>query len=97
MSDPTIPLGTRRVPAVKGEPKVVRFELSLRSMLIVMSLIGGVWLLLHTFAALLVLLAALVLVGALHPYVTWLEQRQSGGHSPCASYSESVSSSPSRW
>ena len=76
MSEPTIPLGTRRIPAVNGETTVVRFELSLRSMLIVLSLIGGVWLLLHTFAALLVLLAALVLVGALHPYVTWLEQRQ---------------------
>ncbi|MBC7366391.1 MAG: AI-2E family transporter [Undibacterium sp.] len=76
MSEPTVPLGTRQIPADNGEPTVVRFELSLRSMLIVLAVIAGVWSLLNTLPALLVLVVALVLVGALHPVVGWLEHRQ---------------------
>ena len=76
MSEPSVPLGTRHLPAANGEPTVVRFELSLRSMLIVLAVIAAVWALLNTLPALLVLFVALVLVGALHPVVSWLEQRQ---------------------
>ena len=56
-------------------PRVVRFELSLKSLFIVMSLLAGVWLLLHALPVLLVLVAALMLVGALYPLVAGLERR----------------------
>ncbi len=62
--------------ATKPEPAVVRIELSLRSLLIVLAIISGVWLLLNLLPALLVLVAALMLVGALSPVVTALEQRK---------------------
>ena len=57
-------------------PQVVRIELSLKSLLIVLALLAGLWLVLHVLPALLVLLAALMLVGALHPLVRWLEQHK---------------------
>lgn len=56
----------------------IHFDLSLRSMLVILALLGGVWLLLHILPALLVLVAALMLIGALNPLVVWLEQRQVG-------------------
>ena len=40
-----------------------------------LSVIAGVWLLINVLPILLVLVTALMLVGALSPFVTWLEQR----------------------
>jgi predicted PurR-regulated permease PerM len=45
-------------------------------MLIAMALLLGVWLLLNIVAALLVLVTALMIVGALHPFVAWLERHK---------------------
>jgi putative heme transporter len=59
-----------------GEFRVVRFELSLKSMVIVLGLLAGIWLLAHLLPVLLVLVAALMLVGALNPAVAWLERRK---------------------
>lgn len=53
----------------------VRFELSLKTLLTVLALITGVWLLLSGLEVLLVLVTALMLVGALAPVVAWLERR----------------------
>ena len=61
--------------AVTLEPTVVRVELPLKSLLIVLALIAGLWMLLHLVPVLLVLVAALMIVGALHPPVVWLERR----------------------
>jgi predicted PurR-regulated permease PerM len=55
---------------------VVRFELSLKTLFIVLGLLAGVWLVMHALPVLLVLVAALMLVGALHPFVAWLERRK---------------------
>jgi putative heme transporter len=71
----SFPFGPKRIVALDGEPTVVRFELSLKSLLIGLAVIAGVWTLLHLLSALLVLVAALMLVGALHPLVAWLERR----------------------
>jgi predicted PurR-regulated permease PerM len=54
----------------------VRFEPSRKAWLIVLALLAGVWMLLHVLPALLVLVTALMLVGALHPFVKRLEQRR---------------------
>jgi predicted PurR-regulated permease PerM len=61
-----------------GETTVVRFELSLKSLFIVLAVSAGVWMLLNLLPVLLVLVTALMLVGALNPLVTWLEQRKVG-------------------
>ncbi len=68
-------LGTKRNGSPNGESEVVRFELSLRSLFVALLFIAGVWLLLHIVPILLVLVTALMVVGALSPIVTWLEQR----------------------
>jgi putative heme transporter len=59
-----------------NETAAVRFELSFKTLLMVLALIAGVWLLLSGLEVLLVLVTALMLVGALAPVVAWLEQRQ---------------------
>lgn len=63
-------------PPLAGAPPNVRIELSLRSMLTVLGVVAGLWLLVHVLPALLVLVTALMFVGALHPIVIWLERRR---------------------
>lgn len=67
--------GIRRSSTVEGKTSVVRVELSARSLLLVLALIAAVWILINLVPILLVLVTALMLVGALSPIVTWLEQR----------------------
>ncbi len=67
--------GIRRLSTAEGETSVVRVELSARSLLLVLALIAAVWILINLVPILLVLVTALMLVGALSPIVTWLEQR----------------------
>ena len=62
--------------AIASPVRVVRFELSIKSLLIVLSLLGALWLVVHALPVLLVLVAALMLVGALNPAVAWLERRK---------------------
>ena len=57
-------------------PRMVRFELSLKSLFIILGVLAGIWLVVHALLVLLVLVTALMLVGALHPLVAWLEQRR---------------------
>jgi predicted PurR-regulated permease PerM len=72
---PGLPAGAAEVPPVDTGP-VVRIELSLKSMLTILAVGAGLWLLVHVLPALLVLVMALMLVGALHPLVKWLEARK---------------------
>lgn len=65
-------------PAAEGQAAAVRIEFSLRSLLIVAALLAGLWLLLNIVPALLALVMALMLAGAMHPFVTWLEKRNVG-------------------
>ena len=60
------------------EPKRMRIELSVKSLLTILAIIGGLWLVVHGLPALLVLVTALMLVGALHPLVSGLERRKIG-------------------
>jgi len=68
-------LGAKRTGIPAGESEVVKVDLSPRSLFVVLAFIAGVWLLIHVVPVLLVLVTALMLVGALSPSVTWLEQR----------------------
>jgi len=72
----TSPPGAKRPSAVVGKPTVVRVELSLKSLLIVLALIAALWMLLNLVPVLLVLMAALMTVGALHPLVAWFVKRK---------------------
>ena len=73
MSGPPFPV---QPDAALRPPRMVRFELSLKSLFIILGVITGVWLVVHALLVLLVLVTALMLVGALHPLVAWLEQRR---------------------
>src|SRR3954464_3418635 len=70
-----VQLESKRGGAPAGETEIVHFELSLRSLFVVLAFISGVWLLIHLLPVLLVLVTALMLVGALSPLVTWLEEQ----------------------
>jgi len=67
--------GAPRTPGTEDPGAVVHVELSTRSLLVVLGLIAGVWLLINITPIILVLVTALMLVGALSPLVTWLEQK----------------------
>jgi len=69
------PAGQPR-PGLPAETTGVHFELKLKSMLVILAVLGGVWMLLHILPALLVLVTALMLVGALTPLVAWLEGKR---------------------
>ncbi|MDB6116198.1 MAG: hypothetical protein JWQ62_3143 [Lacunisphaera sp.] len=67
--------GAPATPAA-ARPRVVQFEFTAKSLFGAMGLIAAVWLLLHALPALLVLVTALMLVGALNPVVLGLEARR---------------------
>jgi predicted PurR-regulated permease PerM len=76
MSIPLGNSGSKRARAANGASGGVHYEISLKSILIVLAVIAGLWLMGSMLPALLVLVMALMLVGALHPPVAWLEQRK---------------------
>jgi len=76
VADPKLPADTATADASPDTGPVVRIELSLKSILTILAVGAGLWLLVHVLPTLLVLVTALMLVGALHPLVIWLEARQ---------------------
>ena len=68
--------GTKRTAATTGAPAAVRFEPSLKSLLTILALVAGVWMLIRLIPVLLVLVGALMAVGALNPLVAWCEGRK---------------------
>jgi len=76
MSAPPLPVSAVPPGLAGRPPRVVRFELSVKTLLLVLGVIAGVWLVVHALPVLLVLVAALMLVGALHPLVEALERRK---------------------
>ena len=76
MSGPPFPLRPVRPDPAHRPTRVVRIDLTLKSLLTILALLAGVWLVVHALPVLLVLVAALMLVGALHPYVEALERRK---------------------
>jgi putative heme transporter len=57
-------------------PRVVRFELAPKTMLIALLMIAAVWVLAKLLPVVLMVVAALVLVGTLNPIVRWLETKR---------------------
>jgi predicted PurR-regulated permease PerM len=58
--------------------RVVRFELAPKTMLIALLMIAAVWVLVKLLPVVLMVVAALVLVGTLNPIVSWLEAKRIG-------------------
>ena len=56
--------------------RVVRFELAPKTMLIALLMIAAVWVLVKLLPVVLMVVAALVLVGTLNPIVSWLEAKR---------------------
>ena len=76
MNAPPSTAGSESLAPAGGKPRVVRFELTMKSLFATMGLIAGIWLVLHVLPVLLTLVAALMLVGALSPLVAWLVRRK---------------------
>ena len=81
---------------IHGQPRVVRFELSLKSVFVILGLLGGIWLVAHALPVLLVLVAALMLVGGCIPWLPGSSGGKCGGGSPCSWSLPPSSSSRSR-
>lgn len=71
---PAIPAAVPPVAPVHR--RVVQFEISPRSIITAVAVVAGVWVLVHLLPVLLVLIAALMLVGTFNPMVGWLERRK---------------------
>lgn len=52
----------------------IRIELSVRTLLLVTATVAAIWCVMHVLPALLVLVTAMMLVGALNPSVEWLQE-----------------------
>ena len=76
MSAPPFPSSTIPPSPIPAKSPGRHIELSVKSLLVVLALLGVVWLVLHALPALLVLVTALMLVGALNPFVHWLVVRK---------------------
>jgi predicted PurR-regulated permease PerM len=76
MAAPPLPAQPPKAVAAERPPRSVRFEVSLKSLFIVLGLLAAVWVVVRALLVLLVLVTALMLVGSLYPLVAWLEQRQ---------------------
>ena len=61
-------------PVDTSPPPRLRFDVSVRSLVVVSVGLLAIWILIHVIPALLVLVTALMLVGALNPAVEWLER-----------------------
>lgn len=63
---------------LSGNPRVIRFELAPSTMLKLVGIIAGLWLLFKLVPVFLVLVAAFFVVGTLNPAVQWLENKKIG-------------------
>lgn len=70
--------GPAEFPPKDDRPRVVRIEFSSRTIIILVLLITVLWVLNQLLPVVLVLLAALLIVGTISPSVRWLEKRRMG-------------------
>lgn len=63
-------------PPEEGRRRVIRIEFAPRTLVILILLIPGLWVLRRLMPVLLVLVAALIIVGTVSPAVRWFEQRR---------------------
>ena len=68
--------GPTGVPPEDGQPRVLRIEPSLRTLVVLALIIPALWFLNRLLPVILVLVAALIVVGAVGPAVRWLEERR---------------------
>lgn len=66
----------REQPPENPVARTVRIELSPRSLVSIVGVVIGIWLLLRLWSILLLIVVALVLAGTLSPVMTWLERRR---------------------
>ena len=59
-------------------PRTVRYELSPRTIVTILGIIIGGWLLVRVWQSILIIIVALVLAGTFSPVVAWLERRRVG-------------------
>ncbi|MEP6863255.1 MAG: AI-2E family transporter [Deltaproteobacteria bacterium] len=59
-------------------PRALRLELSIRTLILILLMIAGIWLAIQLWTVFVVLLVALVLVGTFAPLVGWFEHRGLG-------------------
>lgn len=68
--------GLAGVPQGKDRHWSIRIELSPRALVILVLLVPGPWMLNQLLPVILVLVAALIIVGTINPAVRWLEERR---------------------
>jgi putative heme transporter len=68
--------GPAEFPSKDERPRVIRIELAPRTLVVLVLLISGLWVLNRLVPVVLVLVAALIIVGTISPAVRWLEQRR---------------------
>lgn len=64
------------LPPGKDRRRAIRIELSPRTLVILVLLVPGLWMLNQLLPVILVLVAALIIVGTISPAVRWLEERR---------------------
>jgi predicted PurR-regulated permease PerM len=69
-------LGTADTPKKEKRPRVIRIEPSPGTIIALLLIISGLWVLNRLLPVVLVLVAALVIVGTISPAVRWLEERR---------------------
>ena len=73
--DDGMPPMPERRPAAGEKTRLLRFEISLATMLKFIVVVAGIWLLIQLWPVFLVLILALIIVGTMGPAVRWLEAR----------------------
>ncbi len=68
--------GSAGSPSKENRPRVIRFEPSPGTIIAVLLIIAGLWVLNRLLPVVLVLVAALIIVGAISPAVRWFEERR---------------------
>ena len=63
-------------PFADKKTRVVRFEVSIATMIQLILVVAGMWLLIRLWPVLLVLVVALLIVGTMSPAVSWMEARR---------------------
>ena len=71
--DPQLP---EHRPSADKKPLVVRFEISPKTIIQIILVVAGMWLLIRLWPVFLVLVVALLIVGTMSPSVSWMEARR---------------------
>src|SRR5512140_143470 len=68
--------GPAEFPPRNDRRRAIRIELSTRTLVVLVLLVPGLWMLSQLLPVILVLVAALIIVGTISPAVRWLEARR---------------------